>query len=67
MSVKEAVLKYLSSRKTPASAKEIATYAKVNYNSCRRVLGELLGDGVDAYENVKCKIDKAYRTGYSLA
>jgi len=67
MTVKDAVLKYLSSRKTPSTAKEISTYAKVNANSVRRVLGELIGNGVEAYDNVKCKIDKAYRTGYTLA
>jgi DNA-binding IclR family transcriptional regulator len=66
MTVKTKIISYLASRKTPATAKEIASYAKLNYNTVRRLLGEMLSNGVDAYDNVKCKVDKAYRTGYTL-
>jgi len=66
MTAKDLVIHYLKNRKLPATAKEIATYAKVNYNSVRRVLNEMIGDVVSNADQVKCKIDKAYRTGYSL-
>ena len=41
MTTQEKIIKYLSSRKTPATQAEIAKGAKVNANSLRRILGGL--------------------------
>ena len=65
MTTKDKIVRYLKSRSTPATAKEIATYAKLNANTVRKILGEI-SDSLTHWTDVKCKIDKQYRQGYSL-
>jgi hypothetical protein len=67
MTVSEKIKKYIATRSTPATAKEIAKFAKVNYNSARRVIGDMLfNHELLAFYNVKCKVDKAPRQAYTL-
>ena len=43
MTALEKIVKYLKSRKTGATAPEIAKYTKVNYNTVRKELGSAVG------------------------
>lgn len=64
----EKIVSYLQKRRTGATAPEIAKGAKVNYNTVRRVLGELQEYWSKKLEpKRKCKATGKHLTTYSLA
>jgi len=69
MTALDKIVKYLKSRKTGATAPEIAKYAKVNYNTVRKLLGLHSGfDGVFyPLNHSKCQVTNKYLTTYKLA
>lgn len=65
----EKIVAYLKGKKKGATAPEIAHYAKVNYNTVRRVLGEIYWSTSEALESnfKKCRITGKQLTSYKLA
>ena len=66
MTAIEKIIKYLSKRKTPATAKEVAKGAKVNYNTVRRELGSV-GQSWDSFEKYNIRGIVRYSFEPSLA
>lgn len=63
------IVVYLRKRSTGATAYEIAKYAKVNYNTVRRILGEMwrFGPYFDKVGDSKCRVTGKILTTYRLA
>ena len=53
MTKEQKIIKYLSSRKTPATQAEIAKGAKVNPNTLRKVLGGFIWRRIRGTESLK--------------
>jgi len=53
MTTQAKIIKYLSSRKTPATQAEIAKGAKVNPNTLRKILGGFMWRRVRGTESLK--------------
>lgn len=71
MTVFQKIVKYLESRKTPATAQEIAKAVKANFNTVRKELGYLanwLGNGVlqRTPSARKCRISGKVVSTYNL-
>ena len=62
------IVAYLRKRSTGATAYEIAKYAKVNYNTVRRIVGETPNSGGIRWNpHEKCRVTGKTLTTYRLA